>query len=45
MDKYFKGEPNTFKEHPNYNEWNYEFEDRRMPTVEDVQELFTGKSQ
>ena len=40
MSKYLKGQPNEFKSHPNYINYDFEFEERRVPTASDVRDIF-----
>jgi hypothetical protein len=43
MDKFLKGEPNKLKEHKFYIDYNFEYLERNIPSVEEVQEVFAGK--
>ena len=44
MDKFLKGEPNTFKEHKNFVNYQYQYLDKGFPTVEQAHEVFHQQS-
>jgi len=41
LDKYLKGEENSVKEHAFWNDYDFKFKERRLPTLEEISELFT----
>ena len=44
MDKFLRGEENTWKQHPNYINYNYQYLDKSFPTAEQAHDLISKPS-
>jgi hypothetical protein len=40
VDKFLRGEENNLKEHKNFINYNYQYQDKSFPTVEVAHDLF-----
>lgn len=40
MSKFLNGEPNSFKQHPNFMNYKFDTYERKVPTAQDVDDLF-----